>query len=72
MTNHGLRDSPFDADLIEDDDGNRLQIKGTRGDVIIFSIVVKRGMRALITRDDDCRMVEYSGVVRLRTVPSVD
>lgn len=65
LEEQGLRDSPFDADLIEDDDGNRLRIKETRDDAIVFSVVGKRDLRALISLDEEGRMLEYSGIVQL-------
>ncbi|SHG59579.1 hypothetical protein SAMN02745157_4484 [Kaistia soli DSM 19436] len=64
MEANGLHDSPFDADLIEDGDGNRLRVKETRDDAIVFMVVGRRGLRAVISLDSG-RMVEYSGLVRL-------
>lgn len=61
---NGLHDSQFEADLIEDEDGNNLRVKETRDDAIIFTVVGKRGLRAMISLDGG-RMVDYSGVVRL-------
>jgi hypothetical protein len=64
LEENGLHDSPFGDDLIEDSDGNRLKIRESRPDAIVFSVVGRRGLRAVIALDDG-RMVKYSGIVRL-------
>lgn len=64
LEQNGLHDSQFGDDLIEDSEGNRLKIKESRPDAIVFSVVGRRGLRAVIELDDG-RMVEYSGIVRL-------
>lgn len=65
LNDQGLIDSPFDTDLIEDEDGNKLRVKEVRDGAIVFTVIGKRSLRALITLDNDGRMVEYSGVVQL-------
>ncbi len=64
LEDHGLRDSAFESDLIEDDEGNRLRVRETRDDAIVFTVVGRRGLRAAISLNDG-RMVSYSGIVTL-------
>lgn len=49
MEEHGLRDSLFESDLLEDENGNRLRVKETRDDRIVFTVVGRRGLRAAIS-----------------------
>ena len=60
----GLRDSDFDADLLQDADGNLLKLIEQDETKIVFSVAGKRGLRAAIKLEQG-RMVDYTGVVRL-------
>jgi hypothetical protein len=60
----GLHDSDFEADLIEDRDGNLLKLKEKAADRMVFTVAGKRGLRAAI-RIVDGRMVEYTGIRRI-------
>lgn len=60
----GLRDSDFDADLLQDAAGNLLKLIEQDDGKIVFSVAGKRGLRAAIKLDEG-RMVDYTGVVRL-------
>jgi len=60
----GLRDSDFDADLLQDADGNLLKLIEQDETKIVFSVSGKRELRAAIKLEQG-RMVDYTGVVRL-------
>ena len=60
----GLRDSDFDADLLQDAEGNLLKLIEQDDTKIVFSVAGKRGLRAAIKLEKG-RMVDYTGVVRL-------
>ncbi len=64
LHNIGLRDSDFDADLLQDAEGNLLKLIDQDDTKIVFSVAGKRGLRAAIKLERG-RMVDYTGVVRL-------
>ena len=64
MRDIGLSDSDFDADLLQDAEGNLLKLIEQSDDKIVFSISGKRGYRAAIKLEQG-RMVDYTGIVKL-------
>jgi hypothetical protein len=60
----GLRDSGFDSNMLEDEEGNRLKLIEQTDDRIVFSVAGRRGLRAAITTDGG-EMVAYTGIVKI-------
>ncbi|WP_114011672.1 hypothetical protein [Cohaesibacter intestini] len=64
MRDMGLSDSDFDADLLQDAEGNLLKLIEQSDDKFVFSVSGKRGYRAAIKLEQG-RMVDYTGIVKL-------
>ena len=64
MRDIGLSDSDFDADLLQDPEGNILKLIEQSDDKMVFSILGKRGYRAAIKLEQG-RMVDYTDIVKL-------
>ena len=64
MRDIGLSDSDFDADLLQDPEGNILKLIEQSDDKMVFSISGKRGYRAAIKLEQG-RMVGYTDIVKL-------
>ncbi|MES0871279.1 hypothetical protein [Pseudovibrio sp. SCP19] len=64
MREIGLSDSDFDADLLQDEEGNLLKLFEQTDEKIVFSVSGRRGFRAAIKLNEG-RMVDYTGIVKL-------
>nr|WP_321442580.1 hypothetical protein [uncultured Cohaesibacter sp.] len=64
MRDMGLSDSDFDADLLQDAEGNLLKLIEQSDDKFVFSVSGKRAHRAAIKLEQG-RMVDYTGIVKL-------
>ena len=65
LDENGFQDVGLGDEIIEDADGNRLKIKEQQDDRILFLVVGRRNVRAAIILDEEGRMTDYTGAVKL-------
>lgn len=65
LDENGFQDLGLGDEIIEDADGNRSRLKDQLDDRLLFMVVGRRNMRAAITLDEEGRMTDYTGAVKL-------
>ena len=65
LDQNGFQDLGLGEKIIEDSDGNRLKFKEQSDDRLLFMVVGRRNMRAAIRLDEEGRMTDYTGAVKL-------
>ena len=65
LDDNGFQDLGLGDEIIEDADGNRLKIKEREEERILFMVVGRRNVRAAIYLDDEGRMTDYTGAIKL-------
>ena len=65
LDENGFQDLGLGDEIIEDADGNRLKLREQSDDRLFFMVVGRRNMRAAITLDEEGRMTDYTGAVKL-------
>lgn len=65
LNENGFQDLGLGDEIIEDADGNRLKIKEQQDGRILFLVVGRRNVRAAIILDEEGRMMDYTGAVKL-------
>ena len=65
LDDNGFQDLGLGDEIIEDADGNRLKVKEQQDDRILFLVVGRRNVRAAILLDEEGRMTDYTGAVKL-------
>ena len=61
----GFQDLGLGDEIIEDADGNRLKFREQLDDRLLFTVVGRRNVRAAIVLDEQGRMTDYTGAVKL-------
>ena len=65
LVNLGFEDPGLGEGILQDRDGNRLKLREQDEGQLVFTVVGRRNMRAAIRLDEDGRMREYTGAVKL-------
>ena len=65
LNDYGFQDLGLGEEVIEDGDGNRLKLKEQSDERLLFMVVGRRNVRAAISLDEEGRMKDYTGAVKL-------